>query len=73
MKKIWKLKALSPHAATLSESPVSPVCKPNPDPPGFSTLATSLLSPARLTDLLDPFLMKDMAEATASSCRRGKA
>jgi len=65
MKKIWKLKAPSPHAATLSESS------------GLSLLqaqilthrgildprdVTSFLLP-RLADLLDPFLMKDMSQA----------
>jgi single-stranded-DNA-specific exonuclease len=65
MKKIWKLKAPSPYAATLSESS------------GLSRLQAQILIhrgildprdvPSfllpRLTDLLDPFLMKDMAEA----------
>ena len=67
MKKIWILKAPSPHAATLSESS------------GLSRLQAQILIhrgildprdvPSfllpRLTDLLDPFLMKDMAEATS--------
>ncbi len=65
MKKTWKLKAPSPHAATLSESS------------GLSCLeaeilihrgivdprdAASFLLP-RLTNLLDPYLMKDMSSA----------
>jgi single-stranded-DNA-specific exonuclease len=65
MKKIWKLKAPSPHAATLSESS------------GLSRLETQILihrgilDPRdvasfllpRLTNLLDPYLMKDMSSA----------
>ena len=65
MKKIWNLKAASPHAATLSESS------------GLSRLeaqilihrgildprdVASFLLP-RLTQLLDPYLMKDMSSA----------
>jgi len=66
MKKIWKLKAPSPHAATLSESS------------GLSRLQAQILIHRgifdphdvpffllpRLADLLDPYLMKDMLEAT---------
>ena len=65
MKKIWNLKASSPHAATLSESS------------GLSRLEAQilihrgLLDPRdvasfllpRLTHLLDPYLLKDMSSA----------
>jgi single-stranded-DNA-specific exonuclease len=65
MKKIWKLKAFSPHAATLSESSgLSPleaqilIHRGILDP---RDVASYLLP--RLANLLDPYLMKDMPAA----------
>jgi single-stranded-DNA-specific exonuclease len=65
MKKIWKLRAPSPRAATLSESSGLPLLEAQIlihrgilDPQGVR----SFLLP-RLADLLDPFLLKDMSAA----------
>jgi single-stranded-DNA-specific exonuclease len=65
MKTVWKLKATSPHAETLSREADLPLFAAqvlaNRGVLGHQSLA-SFLSP-RLTQLLDPFLLKDMSPA----------
>ena len=65
MKKIWKLKDVSPHAATLSESSgLSPLEAQILVHRGILDArdVASFLLP-RLANLLDPYLMRDMPAA----------